>query len=416
MLGALGNAIIFFMTLILGIIVAIYLLAYTAHCFLVVLQGTTAGLDEVTWPDELIFDWLLRALHLIGLAAVWVVPAGILWRALRTDLLHDDGLLSFVVIVVPVFWLTFPFGVLSSLSSTLQWVPFRWVILRQMLRLFPATCGFYASTALLLAVVVVPWYFTFTGNQWFLIPVAALLTGAAGLIYPRLLGRLAWLIGRHMPAPAAPSPKPKAATPGPGGKKKPPRPRRRKGRVRPTKVEDPWKIPDDFEMPPPPSDKPRNPNLPPLPHEIEGYGISTDSDPAEPRPLPKRRPPRGRGEHPPESAYEVEAYNMDPQPPVKPVFFPPPDPSAPAIPPSPGEENPAVSRQPAPAVEVSDLEMRLAQRPKPLPIPARPLVSGVYTFPAYFRSQQAWFRMSIGWFLLGFLVNQIVASFRTLPQ
>ncbi len=413
MLGAVGKALTFLSFLCMGVLAGTYLLVYAAYCFLVVLQGTASGQDEVTWPDEPLLDRLQQAVYLLSVGAVWLVPAGILWRGLRHDLLPDDGLLRFLLVVGPVFWLTFPFGVLSSLSGTLRWMPFRWVIFRQMLRLLPATAAFYASTALLLAVVVVPWYYALAGEMGYLILLAAPLTGAAVLIYPRLLGRLGWLIGRHLPAPAAPGPKP--PLPIEGAKKKPPRPRRRKGRVRPTKVEDPWKIPDDFEVPPPPSTKPRNPNLPPSAYEIEPYRFSTDDDPPEPRPLPKRRPPGARGHQPP-SAYEIEAYKMGPDEPVKPVFYPPPDPSEPAIPPSPGANPKAEPKEPAPGVEVSDLEMRLAQRPKPLPEPARPLLNGVYTFPAYFTSRPAWFRLSFSWLVLGVLVRLIVASFRELPQ
>jgi hypothetical protein len=436
MLGAVGKALYFLSLLAVGVITGAYLLTYAAHCFLVVLQGTAAGQDEVSWPDEPLFDRLLQALHLLGLAAIWLVPAGILWRGLRHDLLPDDGLLRFLVVVGPVFWLTFPFGVLSSLSGNLRWVPVRWVIFRQMLLLLPATAAFYAATALLVGAVAAAWYFALAGDRFYLIPVAALLTGAGCLIYPRLLGRLAWLVGRHLPAPAAPEPK--APLPVAGAKKKLPRPRPR-GRLKGTKVEDPWKVPDDFEAPPPAA-KPRNPNLPPSAHEIEPYGLSTDDDPAEPRPLPKRRPPGARGMQPP-SAYEIEAYKLDPEPAVKPVFFPPPDPSEPAVPPPPGGEaargpgrpdarrqsEPAVppppggedraeSKGPAPGVEVSELEMRLAQRPKPPPLPAHPLVSGVYNFPGYVTSRQAWFRLSLSWFVLGVLVYQLVAAFRELPE
>jgi hypothetical protein len=117
MVSAVGNAIIFFSILILGIIVGVYLLAYAAHCFLTVLQGTAAGLDEVSWPDEPILDWLRQALHILGLAAVWLVLPGILWRALRRDFLPDDGLLRFLLVLGPVFWLIFPIGLLSSLTG-----------------------------------------------------------------------------------------------------------------------------------------------------------------------------------------------------------------------------------------------------------------------------------------------------------
>ena len=48
MVAAVGQAIIFFMILILGVIVGVYLLAYAANCFLVVLQGTAAEFPSLS--------------------------------------------------------------------------------------------------------------------------------------------------------------------------------------------------------------------------------------------------------------------------------------------------------------------------------------------------------------------------------
>ncbi len=395
MLSAAANAAIFFMTLILGVIVGLYLLAYAAHCFLTVLQNTAAGLDEVTWPDEPLLDWLRQALQILGLAAVWLVPPGILCRALRHGFLPDDGLLRFLVVLGPVFWLTFPVGVLSSLSGTVQWVPLRWTILRQMLRLLPETVGFYVSTAFLGALAIVPWYFAFARGQWVLVPVASILTGAAVLIYPRLLGRLAWRIGRSMPPP--PQPKLPAAASG----KKPATRRRRKGRVRPTAVEDPWKVPDDSELPPPPPAAPRNPNLPPSAYEIEAYAISSDDDPPEPRPLPKRRLP--------DEDDEVGVYDLDPEPPVKPRFFGPPE----------GAEPPPLSEEPEASVEPPAAAAEEAEKdppPRHGPPLGQKLPEGVWNFPVYARSVPAWVRLSLGWFVLGVMVLQLLSQFRTLPE
>jgi hypothetical protein len=215
-----------------------------------------------------------------------------------------------------------------------------------------------------------------------------------------------------MPAPVEPKPDLPVVSAGP--KKKRPRPRPRKGRLRPTAVEDPWKIPDNVEPEPPPPKEPRNPNLPPLPDEIEGYGISTDEDPPEPRPLPKRRPPRSpRGERPPESPYEVEAYDLDPQPPVQPRSFDVPE-GAGAVPPSSGDEDTG-SEEPS-ANASGEAGKGPMPRVRPAPGAGQKLPEGVWNFPAYPTSLQAWFRLSIGWFVLGLLVQQLLAGFRELPQ
>ena len=79
-----------------AIIASLYL-AYAAHCLLVVIEGTAAGTDQVVWPDEPVADWVARAAYVGGLAALWLVPAGLLSRALRHDWLPEEPALRFLL-------------------------------------------------------------------------------------------------------------------------------------------------------------------------------------------------------------------------------------------------------------------------------------------------------------------------------
>src|SRR5262249_7791282 len=146
-LTAAGNAILFVCCLAGTVIVSLYVLAYAAFCFLTVLQDTTAGLDDVSWPTELFFDWLGRALPVWGIFLVWVAPAGMLARGLRHTLYPDDPTLRFLVLAVPGLWLFLPVGLLSALSGETHWLPVRVSVLRQLGRIFPSVLGFYLATA-----------------------------------------------------------------------------------------------------------------------------------------------------------------------------------------------------------------------------------------------------------------------------
>src|SRR4051812_25826992 len=74
MAGAAGGALIFFMLLIGGVITGLYAGAYAAHVFLVTVDGTASGYDEVTWPDEPYYDWVWKLFYLVWLVALWGVP------------------------------------------------------------------------------------------------------------------------------------------------------------------------------------------------------------------------------------------------------------------------------------------------------------------------------------------------------
>ena len=44
--------------LVATVIVGTYVFAYASHCFLTVVEQTSAGNDEVVWPNEPYQDWL----------------------------------------------------------------------------------------------------------------------------------------------------------------------------------------------------------------------------------------------------------------------------------------------------------------------------------------------------------------------
>jgi hypothetical protein len=185
MLGATGSAMIFICLLALTGILTLCLLAYVARCVLVVVEATAAGADRVQWPEEGYIDWIVQSLSLVGLAVVLLAPAGILGALLGMPSMLSPG---------PVLWLLFPIGALSSLSAEMRWVFFRPVIATRMIKLLPWTLLFYACTAVVLSLALMPWYVAVWGGRLPLLLLAAPLTAAMVLIYARLLGQLGWRI------------------------------------------------------------------------------------------------------------------------------------------------------------------------------------------------------------------------------
>ncbi|MFN4258633.1 MAG: hypothetical protein ACK4RK_05000 [Gemmataceae bacterium] len=195
-------------TIALGAILGFLVWMYAAHCLLVVVETTAAGGDEVEWPDEPFTDWVWKAIYVLWIAGVWLVPVGLLLRGGMADrpVAWGSGL-------VLVFWLTFPVSLLSALGSNNPWVAvLRPAVLRRMRRKWGLVAIYYAVSGILLAAaagcVIITLRFDYR-----LIPFGGLGLATWFLMYARLLGKLGWVLYPRLPAgadegPLAP-PKPK---------------------------------------------------------------------------------------------------------------------------------------------------------------------------------------------------------------
>jgi hypothetical protein len=335
MVGNFAAALQFITLLLVTGLFGIGMLLYAAHVFVTVAQQTAGGLDEITWPKDPWFDWISKALQLVWLVALWAVPLGAVLRAADPQTPTMAAALH-AGVPAAAFWLLFPICLLSSFSAASPLVPLRAEVLGRMARCPGGTFGFYLLTAPVCAAGAAALYATVAYRLWYPLPGLAVVL----LVYARLVGRYSRLLGR-VRLPAA-KPKAHGAAPAPGRAKE--RPRRKKKRT--AQVEDPWAVPDEEEAEARPSEP------------VETYGL------AEERPAPKRRKAR------PEPA-AVEGYDVNPEPP-------PPRPKS--VPPD----------------EAPPIEARRTLSESETPLPGRPLLEGVFTFP--------WYRTNLGtWVLLTLL-------------
>jgi len=277
-MGALGQAMIFVCLLAAEAVVGACVLGYAAHCFLVVLDGTAAGNDEVGWPDEPMFDWIGQAAHLLWLVAFWLVPLGLAQRSLKAVFLPDAPLLlRFLLLAVPLLWLLFPISLLSSLGAGARWVFFNPKLLPRLGRSFGSLLLLYLLSGLLLGGCAAVWYFALSGAG-VLVLLAAPAGAAALLIYARLLGWYAWRLGQVRPAKRKRSP--------------PPLDRQTRKQI---ETVDPWAAPETAR----PGAKKKDARQPAKPPPVEGYGLATEAAPPLPdaltgEPLPARKR-KGKG-------------------------------------------------------------------------------------------------------------------------
>jgi hypothetical protein len=355
--------------MVFTVIVGAFTVAFGAHCYLVVVQDTAAGLDRVKWPQETLLDWLLRGLRLGGLALVWLVPAGFLSRALEDAWLSGNGGLRFLLLAVPGLWLFFPLMMLATMSGQGARKP---EVLGGLMRNLPAVLAFYLITAVLLAGVGALWYAALFTVGWYALIAAAPAGAAVLFIHARLFGRIAWLIGR---SGAAARPRPVPGRRASGERERPVRKPQQgapaPGSLRAVAVEDPWAAP--------PEDKPR-PARPARADEA-GYGLAA----AEPPPVPGPKPPAPR-----------RPYVEEPARPYALADEPPP---APAV-----EEG----REPPVSESALERELQMRDRSSPDPPPAYPLFSGVYSFPWYDTSGGPWLWLASGLLATGMGLRGLV--------
>jgi hypothetical protein len=372
-MGSLGEVMMFMVTLAGAAIVGSYVLAYAASCLMLVVQDTAGGNDEIKWPKEPYADLIGRAVYFGALLAIWLAPAGMLSRGLRNTWLPDNAPLRFILIAGPGLWLWLPIGLLSSLSSVSRWTLFRPSIIWALFRLFRYTLAFYLITGVLGLLTGALWYYAlFAGSKALFLPVP-LVTAAVFLIYARLLGRLAWRVGR-LKLPRAPKGKKRKAAAA-AAKEQP--------QERAVAVQDPWAVPEEEQ----------------------------EQEQAEQEQEAEEEVPEGMSRSPYGGLIErTENYDLDQEQ----------EPPAPAPMPLDGWQpvgmaEPEEEAGPDLAAKadraVSQLEQRMAQKP---PRPYRPrwtFFSGVWSFPFYSETQRPWLWLSFGLLVLGGMGMMLVTFF-----
>jgi hypothetical protein len=349
----------FIILLVMTTISGAALLVFAAHVFVTVAQQTATGVDQFDFPKDPWYDWIGRALHFGWLVAFWLVPLGFLLRLIGPKTLAASAAL-YIGVPAALFWLTFPVTLLSSFSAGSPWVLLRAEALGRMARGSSATFTFFLFTAPLCLAGGAALYFTLAESRVYALPALATVL----ILYARLVGRYSRVLGRVRLKGAKPMADPevrraaKGATvvdpwgaPEEGTKKE--RPRKKKKKKPAATAHDPWAVPEESSE----AEAKRS-------EEVETYGIATD-EPA-PRPVECPKPP------------PVEGYDVSPEKPPAPPKEVPLDGSPPVGP----------TRYPAESET---------------PLPARPLIDGVFTYPWGRTQLPVWLLLTLlflGWAVL----------------
>ncbi len=168
--------------------------AYAAVVGLRILQESAAGLDRIeSWPDLAFLDWCMEALY-VAVAFAYSMTPGIVvsW------IMNYVGLppaLGFLVSMVSLFAF-FPIVLLSLMEADSLSAPLTRPILNCLQKQRTHWIVFYLESIAIMVVVLLAGGLIYL-KSWFAMALVAGIWSFCWMIYFRLLGRMAWIVGTH---------------------------------------------------------------------------------------------------------------------------------------------------------------------------------------------------------------------------
>jgi hypothetical protein len=186
------RAVIFMPALAAAVVFGFVFLLYASHYYLTVLEGTATGSKEVTWFSEPILDNFWKIWYMLWLFGLWLGPGYLLAAALAAS---ADAAWLKLWLPIAIIWLLYPVSQLSSLSASTIWLPLTPDVFARLAQKPSVTLGFYALSIPVLALLAIAFKWAFlTKGEWHLLFIGAPLVVVAGLLYARLIGRLAFVL------------------------------------------------------------------------------------------------------------------------------------------------------------------------------------------------------------------------------
>ncbi len=225
-MGAAGLVIVFVFGLAGLAIAGGIVIPYIGHCFMTVYRETAAGNDDVVWQGDTVIDWVRTTFHLLAILAGPVL----LVRGVQIIFFPtNDPAFDLIAAIFLATWLLFPICLMSSMVGMHPWILLHPVVLGRLVRNPLALLVFYILSGGLLIAATYLIVKAITGDT-FTFFTAAVFGAMIPLLYGRLLGRLAWVVGYHTNVTS--------------------RQKKRRKRLKGAVVEDPWAIPKEEDAVP----------------------------------------------------------------------------------------------------------------------------------------------------------------------
>ena len=191
------RAVIFVPALAGSVIFGFVFALFAANYYLNVLQSTGSGARQIVWTGEPILDGFWKVFYLGWMVVFWLGPAFVVARLFAAA--GADSVWLRLGVPLAVFWVCYPVSQLSSLSGPTIWLPLHPGVFYRLSTRPGSYLGFMglSGVALLGLGAGFHWAFFQPGLTWMVL--GCLLFVASGLLYGRLLGRLAFVLAFTKP-------------------------------------------------------------------------------------------------------------------------------------------------------------------------------------------------------------------------
>ena len=184
------NAFLFVPLLAMTWIFGLFLSMIVSHYFLCILEDSAQGNEEIELPVEPFVDWCGKVVYLGFFLILWSIPSMMMLAATRGMDFFPRALL-----VLGIFWILFPIGIISPMSLASKWIPFWPELPLRMSQKFNVTVQFYLLTFPIVMILGFAISKILDPGENFAILFGMVPLTALGLmVYARILGRYGFVL------------------------------------------------------------------------------------------------------------------------------------------------------------------------------------------------------------------------------
>jgi hypothetical protein len=160
--------------------------------FVIIIEDTAAGNEEVDWPDNVWYEYLSKVAFLGWLFGCCAAVATVFW-ALAAIVLPTERVVWWALTLTSAFML-FPIPLYSAMIAGSPWILIHPVLLLRLFQKPFATLALYIHTWLLVIPCVVLGLFLVVSLNWWLAPIVGVIWATCLLCYARALGRVGYFL------------------------------------------------------------------------------------------------------------------------------------------------------------------------------------------------------------------------------
>jgi hypothetical protein len=178
----------------LGFLAVLACLAPSAF-FIMIIQDTAAGNDEIDWPDEVWYEYLTKIAFLTWLFGCCAAVSTVFWL-LATLVVPIPGVIWWALVLLTAFMI-FPIPLYSTMIAGSPFILIHPLFLLRMFQRPMAGLALYVHSLVLLVPCVVLGLWLVMSMNWWMSPMIGMFWATCVLWYGRALGRVGYVLAEE---------------------------------------------------------------------------------------------------------------------------------------------------------------------------------------------------------------------------